>query len=188
MATSIVAITTCTIINCVSAEVGSSVYFVILHFIIFIIVVIIITRLRCCCFVCDKQHYISCSYHSAHTLLQQLTNHIHPITSHCTDQAAYLCLLMLLLLHSTQPPPASVLLRLYAPWRVFISELITIGGLFAMVAACYLSLCSEFHYAMQDLLQQAALLRRGHFPKTIHIFIPIMLWDMIVYGRIKFNI
>lgn len=105
------------------------------------------------------------SHTSAPTLLQQLTNHIHPITSHCTDQAAYLCLSMLLLLHSTQPPPALVLLCLYAPWGVFISKLITLGGLLAMVPACYLSLCCEFHSATRycysrQLYQQGAI-----FPK-----------------------
>lgn len=119
----------------------------------------------CCCLFGDKQHCINFSYHSAPTLLQQLTNHIHPITSHCTDQAAYLCLSMLLLLHSTQPPPALVLLCLYAPWGVFISKLITLGGLLAMVPACYLSLCCEFHFATRycysrQLYQQGAI-----FPK-----------------------
>lgn len=152
--------------------------------IIFIIIVVIIIT-YCCCLFCDKQHCVNFSYHSAPTLLQQLTNHIHPITSHCTDQAAYLCLSMLLLLHSTQPPPALVLLCLYAPWGVFISKLITVGGLLAMVPACYLSLCCEFHSATRycysrQLYQQGAI-----FPKQFRF---PFLFCIIVYDRIKCNV
>lgn len=177
MATSIDTMTTCTIINCASAEVGSSVRSVLSssrlcfthsypwHRHYFLSLLLLLLLHDCCCLFGDKQHCINFSYHSAPTLLQQLTNHIHPITSHCTDQAAYLCLSMLLLLHSTQPPPALVLLCLYAPWGVFISKLITLGGLLAMVPACYLSLCCEFHSATRycysrQLYQQGAI-----FPK-----------------------
>lgn len=54
------------------------------------------------------------------------------------------------LLLSMRPPPASVLLCLYAPCRAFISKLITTERLFAVATVCYLSHRYVFHFAVPE--------------------------------------
>lgn len=133
---------------------------------------------------------------SFHPLLCQLSNQTTEITSHSTDLVSYLkiftftlyadvCPLLLLLLHSTQPPPALVLLCLYAHWRAFISKLITIGGIICngpcmlFITVLSISFCSDV------LPQQVALQRAEPYCRVGLYFHFDLLCDMIVPNGAK---